>query len=103
MIRAAAAWLIEWFNPPPRSSMTFGQKIGRAILFSATLFVGSILVAMIGAVGLYVVERGREMGSAPELLKGVAIIVAGIVVNTICVYVLLHIKKADHKLLPPKN
>ena len=44
------------------------------------------------------------MGSTPELLKGLAIIAVGIAINTTCVFVLLHIKRADHKLLsPPKE
>jgi len=84
--------------------MSFGQKVGRSIFFSATLVVGSVLVAMLGALGLFIIEKGREMGSTPELLKGLAIIAVGIAINTTCVFVLLHIKRADHKLLsPPKE
>jgi hypothetical protein len=94
-------WLLNLFDPPPRKSMSLAQKTGRILVLSGTLVVGSILVAMIGAVGLYLMERGRELGSAPEFLKGVSIIVAGIVVNTICVLVLVQFKHADHKLIPP--
>jgi uncharacterized membrane protein YidH (DUF202 family) len=95
------AWLVNLFDPPPLSSMSFGQKAGRILLLSATLVVGSILVAMLGALGLFVMERGREMGSAPEFLQGAGIILIGIVVNATCVVVLVHIKRADNKLVPP--
>jgi len=83
--------------------MSFAQKAGRVILLTATLVVGSILVAMLGALGLFLMERGREMGSAPEFLKGVGIILVGIAVNVTCVIVLVHIKKADTKLVPPSK
>jgi uncharacterized membrane protein YidH (DUF202 family) len=98
---AMLAWLIHLFNPPPLNSMTFGQKAGRVVLFTATLIVGSVLVAMLGALGLFVMERSREMGRKPEFFNGACIILAGIVVNVTCLTVLLHIKKADNKLVPP--
>jgi len=94
-------WLLNLFDPPPLNSMTFVQKAGRVFLLSGTLVVGSILVAMIGALGLYLMEKGRELGNRPEFFQGVAIIVTGIVVNTICVLVLIQLKNADHKLIPP--
>jgi ACR3 family arsenite efflux pump ArsB len=56
---------------------------------------------MLGALGLFVLERGREMGSAPEFLNGVGIILVGIAVNAACVLVLVQIKRADNKLVPP--
>jgi len=83
--------------------MNFAQKIGRVVLLTSTLVVGSVLVAMLGALGLYLVERGREMDNAPELLNGAGIILLGIAVNATCVIILLQIKKADNKLLPPKK
>jgi len=84
--------------------MSLAQKAGRVILLTATLVVGSILIAMLGALGLFVMERGRAMGSAPEFLNGVAIILVGIAVNATCVIVLIQIKKADTKLVPrPKK
>jgi len=100
---AVLTWLLNLFDPPPLSSMTLAQKAGRIFLFCATLVVGSILVAMLGAVGLFVMEKGREMDSMPEFLNGLGIIVVGIVVNAICVFVLLHFKKADTKLVPPRD
>jgi uncharacterized membrane protein YidH (DUF202 family) len=94
-------WLLNLFNAPPRDSMTWMQKLGRVFLVSATLVIGSILAAMIGALGLFVMERGRELGSMPELANGVGIILVGVCVNVACVLVLLQIKRADHKLMGP--
>jgi len=81
--------------------MTLAQKTGRILFLSGTLVVGSILVAMIGAVGLYLMEKGRELGDTPEIYKGLVIILTGIVVNTFCVLILVQLKRADHKLIPP--
>ena len=81
--------------------MTFTQKVGRVLLLSGTLIVGSVLVAMFGAVGLYLMEKGRELGDTPEIYKGLIIILTGIVVNTFCVLILVQLKRADHKLIPP--
>ena len=81
--------------------MTIAQKAGRVILLTATLVVGSVLLAMLGALGLFVMERGRELGSVPQFLNGVGIILVGIVVNATCVIILFHLKKADNKLVPP--
>jgi hypothetical protein len=89
------------FDPPPLCSMTFAQKIGRVILLSATLVVGSVLVAMLGALGLFLMERGRELGSTPEFLNGLGIVLLGISVNAGCIMILVQIKRADNKLVPP--
>jgi hypothetical protein len=96
-------WLINLFNPPPLAAMSPLQKLGRAFLLSATLIVGSILVAMLGAVGMFIAEKGRELHSTPQLLNGIGLIVGGIVVNAGCVWVLVQIKHADHKLIPPSD
>ena len=100
-IIALLAWLMNLFDPPPLVTMTFRQKMGRILLLSGTLVIGSILVAMLGAVGLYLMERGRELGSTPEFMNGVVIVVVGITVNSLCVLALVQIKRADHKLIPP--
>jgi len=98
---ALLAWLLHLFAPPPLASMSVTQKIGRTFLVTMTLVVICILTTMLGAIGIFVIERGRDMlGSIPELRRGVVIIFAGICVNAICVAVLLHIKKADRKLMP---
>ena len=98
---AILVWLINLFDPPPLSSMTLAQKAGRVLLLTATLVIGSILVAMLGALGLFVMEKGREMGSTPEFLNGVCIITIGISINAACVLILVQLKKADNKLVPP--
>ena len=94
-------WLLNLFDPPPLSSLTFAQKAGRVFLLTATLVVGSILVAMLGALGLFVMDRGYKMGSTPEFINGVCIILIGISVNIACVFILFQLKKADNKLVPP--
>ncbi len=106
MIKPVASiihWLLNLFDPPPLKSMTLVQKAGRALLLSGTLVVGSVLVAMLGALGLYLVERGRELGDTPEFYKGIVIILTGIVVNTFCVLILVQLKRVDHKLIPPNE
>lgn len=100
-ITAILTWLLNLFDPPPLKSMTVSQKVGRVVLLSGTLVIGSILVAMISALGLYIMERGRELGNTPEFYKGLVIILTGIVVNTFCVLILVQLKRADHKLIPP--
>ena len=78
-----------------------GQRAGRVFMMTLTLVIASILFAMGGAIGLYVMERGRELRDTPEFYHGLLIILLGIGVNTACIFVLLQIKKADTKLLPP--
>jgi hypothetical protein len=98
-----AGWLMELFNPPPLSSMNLAQKTGRILLFTAALVIASILFAMVGALGLYLMERGRELGDVPQFYHGLLIVTVGVAVNVGCVFVLLQIKKADTKLLPPEK
>ena len=81
--------------------MTLTQKAGRVFLLSGTLVIGSVLVAMLGALGLYLMEKGRELGSTPEFVNGACIIIVGVIVNSACVMILVQIKHADHKLIPP--
>ena len=95
--------MINLFNAPPRESLSLAQRTGRIFLVSLTLIVASVLFAMLGAVGLYLMERGREMGDAPEFLNGLGIVLVGVGVNIACVFVLLQIKKADRRLIPPKD
>jgi uncharacterized membrane protein YidH (DUF202 family) len=97
------SWLINLFDPPPLQSMTTAQKVGRVLILSCTLVIGSIVVAMFGAVGLFLMEKGRELGSTPEFFDGLGIIAVGILVNGACLMVLIHMKHADHKLIPPKE
>ena len=102
-ITALFAWLLNLFDPPPLVAMSFKQKVGRVILLSGTLVIGSIIVAMLGALGLYLMERGRELGNTPEFINGLGIILLGVSVNTLCVMALVQLKRADTKLMPPKK
>jgi hypothetical protein len=96
-------WIVNLFNPPPLDSIKLPQKAARVLLLTATLVVGSILVAMLGALGLYLMERGRELGSAPEFMNGVVILLVGILVNGSCVVVLVQMKRIDNHLMPPSK
>ncbi len=98
---ATLSWMLNLFDPPPLKSMTLAQKFSRVVLLSGTLVIGSILVAMLGALGLYLMERGRELQDTPEFYKGIVIILTGIVVNTFCVLILVQIKRVDHRIIPP--
>jgi uncharacterized membrane protein YidH (DUF202 family) len=100
---ALAHWVLNLFDPPPLVSMTLAQKFWRVMLLSGTLVVGSILVAMLGALGLFIMEKGRELGSTPEFLQGLLIIVIGVCVNAVCVIALFQMKRADHKVMPPPD
>jgi len=100
-IVALLSWLLNLFDPPPLKSMSLAQKTGRVLILSGTLVIGSIVVAMLGALGLFLVEKGREMGDMPELFDGLGVIVIGVIVNVVCVLMLVQIKHADHKLIPP--
>jgi hypothetical protein len=95
-----AHWVLDLFDPPPLVSMTLAQKVWRVGLLSGTLVVGSILVAMLGALGLFIMEKGHELGSTPEFLQGALIIVIGVCVNAVCVIALYQMKNADHKVIP---
>jgi hypothetical protein len=100
---ALAQWLLNLFDPPPLKSMTLSQKAGRIFLLTFTLLVGSVLFAMVGAVGLFIMERGRELRDTPQFYHGLLIIFVGMAVNAGCIFILLQIKKADTKLVPPKK
>ena len=93
--------MLNLFNPPPLESMSLPQRTGRVLLFSGTLIIASIVFAMAGAVGLYILERGRELRDVPQFYHGLLIVLAGIAVNLGCVFALLQIKKADTKLVSP--
>jgi hypothetical protein len=58
---------------------------------------------MVGALGLYITERGRELRDIPQFYHGLLIVAVAVAVNIGCVFVLLQIKKADTKLLPPEK
>ena len=96
------SWLIYLFNPPPRAEMTRVQKIGRVFLLTGTLVIVCLITAMLGAVGIFLVQQGHDMAtSMRDLLHDIGIIFVCMLINAFCVIVLLEIKKADHKLIQP--
>jgi Kef-type K+ transport system membrane component KefB len=98
------AWFLHLFNPPPLNSMTWLQKVGRILLVSVALIVTSTLLAMLTALGFFLVERGRQIVlSSPQLRDGTAIILVGVGVNWLCVRVLFAVIKADRKLMAPSD
>jgi uncharacterized membrane protein YidH (DUF202 family) len=96
-------WIMELFNPPPLESMNLAQRAGRVVFLTLALVIASILFAMAGAVGLYLMERGRELRDTPQFYHGLLIVLIGIAVNIACVFVLFQVKRADTKLLPPPD
>ncbi len=94
-------WVVDMFNPPPLESMTLTQRAGRVFLLTLSMVTASIIFAMAGAVGLYIMERGRELRDTPQFYHGLVIVLVGIAVNVGCVFVLFQVKKFDTKLLPP--
>jgi len=96
------AWLLNLFDPPPLKLMTRSQKVGRVFLMTGTLVVVCILSAMLGAAGIFLVQQGHDMASnVHDLLRDLGIIFVSMLVNTVCVVVLLEIRKADRKLIQP--
>ena len=84
--------------------MSRTQKIGRTFLLTGTLVVVCILTAMLGAAGIFIFQQGRDMASNfRDLLRDLGIIFVSMLINTGCVFVLLQIKKADHKLIKPTD
>jgi biotin transporter BioY len=81
--------------------MSYLQRASRVLVFTLALVIASIIFAVVGTVGLYIMERGRELRDTPQFYHGLLIVLVGIAVNVGCVFVLLQIKRADTKLLPP--
>ncbi len=79
--------------------MDIFQRTGRVLLLTATMVIASILFAMIGALGLYFMERARELRDTPHFYQGLITLLIGLAVNISCVIILLQIKKVDQKLM----
>jgi hypothetical protein len=104
-ISSLPAWLVHLFNPPPLASMSVGQKIGRVLLFTAALTTLCLISAMVLAAGIFLVERSPRLVAAiftndlSQVDKMAGIMLLSIGVNSICVCVLLQIRRLDRGLM----
>jgi len=97
-------WLISLINPPPLNSMTRWQKTARIVLFTATMVVTCILLSMVAAAAIFTLQHEKRLHKGlPELAEDLGIILLSMIVNTLCVLLLLRIKQADQKLIPPSE
>jgi hypothetical protein len=95
-------WLLGLFNAPPRASLTVAQKIGRIFLVTGALVTFSIIVALLAAVTLFLVQRVEfHRPDGYPLAKILAVLLDSLLVNVVCVFVLLQIKRLDETLIPP--
>ncbi len=95
-------WLMELFDPPPRDSLSFWQKIGRVLLVTITLITLCIITALVLAVLFFLVQKGHDaLSSMPQLKNALLILGVSIAVNLACVLALLQIKRLDRRLIPP--
>jgi hypothetical protein len=99
------AWLIHLFNPPPLISMTRWQKVGRVFLLTATLLTISLLSTMVIAAVIFLFQRMPRLvltllaSDFSVVEKMIAIILLSVCVNTVCVFVLLQIRRMDRGLM----
>jgi hypothetical protein len=102
LVASMGNWLLELFNPPPRDAMTFAQKVSRVFLVTGALVTFSIFSALFLAMGIFLLERLKsgQAGGYP-LIKILAILLDSALVNAVCIFVLLQIKRLDETLIPP--
>jgi hypothetical protein len=97
-------WLISLINPPPLKAMTQLQKVARVLLFTMALIVICIITSMLAAVGLFLLQHVHRMfTNHAETIGDIGIIFISMLINALCVMVLLKIKHADQKLIPPEG
>jgi hypothetical protein len=104
-ISSLPAWLVHLFNPPPLTSMSTGQKVGRVLLFTAALVTLCLISAMVLAAGIFLVERLPRLAatiftndlSQVERMAGIVLLSIG--VNSICICILLQIRRLDRGLM----
>jgi uncharacterized membrane protein YidH (DUF202 family) len=101
LVFSIAPWLMDLINPPPRDSLTLFQKSLRAALVTVTIVTLCVVFALVISLGLFSWQRGRElMEGAPQVRNGITILVASILMNAVCIFTLLQIKKLDRKVIP---
>jgi hypothetical protein len=98
------AWLVSLINPPPLQAMTQMQKVFRVFVFTMATVTICVLSSMFAAAGIFLFQHATRMFSDfPELIGDLGIIFVSMLVNALCVMVLLKIKNADQKLIPPQE
>jgi uncharacterized membrane protein YidH (DUF202 family) len=91
---------MDLINPPPRDSLTFTQKVGRTVLVTVTIVTLCVILALVGALGMFAWQRSREFfEGAPDVRNALSILAASLIVNAACISALLQIKKLDRKLM----
>jgi hypothetical protein len=103
-VASLGRWLLALFNAPPRASMTLLQKVGRVFLVTLSLFTFSVFSGLVIALGLFLVQRieSGQVGDYP-MARMLAILLDSLLVNVICVFILLQIKRLDETLIPPPD
>jgi hypothetical protein len=104
LVTSIGNWLLALFNAPPRASMTFLQKVSRVFLVTGALFTFSIFSALFLAMGIFLLDRLKsgQDGGYP-LIKILAILLDSALVNAVCIFILLQIKRLDETLIPPQD
>jgi hypothetical protein len=103
-VASLGRWLLALFNAPPRASMTLLQKVGRIFLVTLSLFTFSVFSGLVLALALFLFERiaSGKIGDYP-MAKVLAILLDSVLVNVVCVFILLQIKRLDETLIPPAD
>ena len=98
---AIGPWLVDLINPPPRDSLSLLQKGWRVMLVTVTLVTLCIIFALLLSLGFFAWQRSREfLEGVPQVRNAITILVASILVNVACIFMLLQVKKLDRKLIP---
>lgn len=99
-----AEWLISLINPPPLMAMTRLQKVFRVFVFTLATITICILSSMFAAAGIFIFQHVTRMFNGfTEMIGDLSIIFVSMLVNALCIMVLLKIKHADQKLIPPQE
>ncbi len=97
-------WLMDLINPPPRNTLTFGQKMWRSALVTVTLVTLCVVSALVASLGFFAWQRGREfVEGMPQFRNEITILIASFLMNAACIFALLQIKKLDRKMIPPAD
>ena len=93
-----AAWLLDLIDPPLRSGMSVGQKIGRSFIITGALVIACTMLSLIIASILAVLQQVLLVtGDSETLARAVAIILISICGNTICIITLMEMRRIDRR------